>query len=105
MFVIPLSTSFINTLTPKPAVNSHETSILMGRISARYCSERGEKANNTATHLCRRDHAHRQRREKAVGRVVIKGTLNGEMRDGRPAITPPVVRRKGGTGRKNPFHR
>ncbi|GBN60296.1 hypothetical protein AVEN_218214-1 [Araneus ventricosus] len=54
-----------NTLTPKPAVTGHATSILVGRISAGYCSERGEKA---------------------VGRVVIKGTLRVEMRDGKPAI-------------------
>ncbi|GBM32047.1 hypothetical protein AVEN_127385-1 [Araneus ventricosus] len=45
---------YFNTLTPKPAVTSHATSILVGRISASCCSER---------------------REKAVGRVVIEGTL------------------------------
>ncbi|GBL81389.1 hypothetical protein AVEN_143686-1 [Araneus ventricosus] len=43
-----------NTLTPKPPVTGHATSILVGRISAGCCSESGEKA---------------------VGRVVIKGTL------------------------------
>ncbi|GBM58847.1 hypothetical protein AVEN_261759-1 [Araneus ventricosus] len=57
--------SIFNTLTPKPAVTGHAISILVGRISAGFCSERGEKA---------------------VARVVIKGTLRVEMRDERPAI-------------------
>ncbi|GBN36127.1 hypothetical protein AVEN_151842-1 [Araneus ventricosus] len=70
----------VNTLTPKPPVTGHTTSILVGRISAGYCSLKGEKA---------------------VGRAVIKGTLKGEMRDERP----PVGRIKGETGRTNPFHR
>ncbi|GBM87701.1 hypothetical protein AVEN_57219-1 [Araneus ventricosus] len=34
----------INPLTPKPAVIGHAISILVGRISAGYCSESGEKA-------------------------------------------------------------
>ncbi|GBO08227.1 hypothetical protein AVEN_45354-1 [Araneus ventricosus] len=52
--------AFFNTLTPKPAVTGHASSILVGRFSAGCYSER---------------------REKAVGRVVIKGTFN-----------PPAVR-------------
>ncbi|GBM38435.1 hypothetical protein AVEN_260814-1 [Araneus ventricosus] len=56
----------VNTLTPNPAVTGHATSILVGRISAGCCSERGDKA---------------------VGRVVIKGTLEGEMK-GLPFISP-----------------
>ncbi|GBM85482.1 hypothetical protein AVEN_129609-1 [Araneus ventricosus] len=73
----------INTLTPKPPLSDHATSILVGRISADFCSEKGEKA---------------------VGRVV-QGTLMGEMK-GLPFIyPPPVVRRKEGTGWTNPFHR
>ncbi|GBN34717.1 hypothetical protein AVEN_260912-1 [Araneus ventricosus] len=55
----------LNTLTPKPAVTGHTTSIILGRVLAGCCTERGEKA---------------------VGRVVIKGTLREEMRDERPAI-------------------
>ncbi|GBL97031.1 hypothetical protein AVEN_254083-1 [Araneus ventricosus] len=54
-----------NSLTPKPAVLGHETSILVGRISAGYCSES---------------------REKAVGRMGIKGPLGVEIRDERPSI-------------------
>ncbi|GBO19394.1 hypothetical protein AVEN_90086-1, partial [Araneus ventricosus] len=46
-----------NTLTAKPPVTGHATSILVGRISAGCCSEMGEKA---------------------VGRVVIKGILKEE---------------------------
>ncbi|GBN66017.1 hypothetical protein AVEN_92767-1 [Araneus ventricosus] len=56
----------INTLTPNPALTGHGTSILVGRISAGCCSEKGEKA---------------------VGRVVIKGSLRGEMK-GLPFISP-----------------
>ncbi|GBN16439.1 hypothetical protein AVEN_183889-1 [Araneus ventricosus] len=56
----------INTLTPKPAVTGHTTSILVGRISAGCCSERGKKA---------------------VGRVAIKGTLRGEVK-GLQFISP-----------------
>ncbi|GBN17860.1 hypothetical protein AVEN_142354-1 [Araneus ventricosus] len=56
----------INTLTPKLAVTGHTTSILAGRISIGCCLERGQKA---------------------VGRVVIKGTLRGEMK-GLPFISP-----------------
>ncbi|GBM84511.1 hypothetical protein AVEN_147626-1 [Araneus ventricosus] len=46
-------------LTPKPAVTGHATSILVGRISAGYCSESGEKA---------------------IGRVVVKKPLGVEIR-------------------------
>ncbi|GBM05935.1 Elongation of very long chain fatty acids protein AAEL008004 [Araneus ventricosus] len=60
-----------NTLTPKPAVTAHATSILVGRISTGCCSES---------------------REKAVGRVVIKGTLRGEVGDERPAFISPTTR-------------
>ncbi|GBM79076.1 hypothetical protein AVEN_183139-1 [Araneus ventricosus] len=56
---------YINTLTPKPAVTDHASSILVGRISADCYSERGAKA---------------------VGQEVIKGTLRGEMRDDGPDI-------------------
>ncbi|GBM76310.1 hypothetical protein AVEN_214736-1 [Araneus ventricosus] len=49
----------VNTLTPKPAVTGLATFILVGRISAGCCSERGEKA---------------------VGRVAIKGNLKREMK-------------------------
>ncbi|GBM65415.1 hypothetical protein AVEN_214887-1, partial [Araneus ventricosus] len=63
---LPLEFSSFNTLTPKSTVTGHATSILVGRISAGCCSERGEKA---------------------VGGVVIKGTLKGEMR-GLPFISP-----------------
>ncbi|GBN53101.1 hypothetical protein AVEN_192133-1, partial [Araneus ventricosus] len=34
----------VNTLTPKPAITGHATSVLVGRISAGCSSERGEKA-------------------------------------------------------------
>ncbi|GBL83490.1 hypothetical protein AVEN_196344-1 [Araneus ventricosus] len=54
-----------NTLTPNPAVTGHATSILVGRIWVGCCSER---------------------EEKTMGRVVIKGTLRGEIRDERPAV-------------------
>ncbi|GBN84893.1 hypothetical protein AVEN_28520-1 [Araneus ventricosus] len=79
VMVDPRQSAF-NILTPKPAVIGHATSILVGRISAGCCSERGEKA---------------------VGRMVIKGTLRGEIRDERPFISylpPLVVRRKGERG-------
>ncbi|GBN16784.1 hypothetical protein AVEN_231369-1 [Araneus ventricosus] len=56
----------INTLTPKPAVTSHATSILVGQISAGCCSRKGG--------------------EGSWG-VVIKGTLRGEMR-GMSFISP-----------------
>ncbi|GBO39870.1 hypothetical protein AVEN_153241-1, partial [Araneus ventricosus] len=52
-------------LTPKPAVTGHATSILVGRISAGYCSESGEKV---------------------VWGVIIKGPLGVETRDERPSI-------------------
>ncbi|GBN17286.1 hypothetical protein AVEN_9091-1 [Araneus ventricosus] len=62
-----------------PAVTDHATSVLVGRISDGYCSERGEKA---------------------VGRVVIKGSLGVEMRDERPSIhiflTRSEAKRKNG---------
>ncbi|GBN70558.1 hypothetical protein AVEN_44970-1 [Araneus ventricosus] len=73
-----------NTLTPKPAVTVHATSILVGRISAGCFSEKGEKA---------------------AGRVGIKGTFRGEMKGCHSYLPPSVVRRKRGTGRTNPFHR
>nr|GBO41731.1 hypothetical protein AVEN_258610-1 [Araneus ventricosus] len=57
--------SSFNPLTPKPAITGHITSILVGRVSAGYCSESGEKAG---------------------GRVVIKGLLGVEIRDERPFI-------------------
>ncbi|GBN83815.1 hypothetical protein AVEN_14635-1 [Araneus ventricosus] len=57
-----------NTLTPKPVVTGHSTSILVDRIPAGCCSERGEKAD---------------------GRVVFKGTLRGVMR-GLPFISPAI---------------
>ncbi|GBM74769.1 hypothetical protein AVEN_225107-1 [Araneus ventricosus] len=57
---------YLNTLTPNPAVTGHATSILVGQISAGCCCER---------------------REKAVGRVSIKGTLREEM-EGLPFISP-----------------
>ncbi|GBM97007.1 hypothetical protein AVEN_57180-1 [Araneus ventricosus] len=60
------SNRIINTLTPKPAVTGHATSILVGRISAGCCSKR---------------------REKVVGRVVIKETFKEEMK-GLPLISP-----------------
>ncbi|GBM41872.1 hypothetical protein AVEN_8541-1 [Araneus ventricosus] len=75
-----------NPLTHNPAVTDHATSILVGRISAGYCSESGEKA---------------------VGLVVTKGTLRGEIRDERPSIHifhHPVVRRKVEMGWTNLFH-
>ncbi|GBO21054.1 hypothetical protein AVEN_204893-1, partial [Araneus ventricosus] len=40
-FSVYLST--LNTPTPKPAVTGHATSILVGRISAGCCSERGRR--------------------------------------------------------------
>ncbi|GBN44519.1 hypothetical protein AVEN_275226-1 [Araneus ventricosus] len=55
----------INNLTPKPAVTGHATSIPVSRISVGCCSERVEKA---------------------VGRVVIKVTLRGEMK-GLPFVS------------------
>ncbi|GBN70986.1 hypothetical protein AVEN_172095-1, partial [Araneus ventricosus] len=78
------NTSCFNTLTPKPAVTGHSTSILVGRISAGCCSER---------------------RRKSVGRVVIKGTLREEMK-GLPFIFLTIrSESKRGTGQTNPFHR
>ncbi|GBM51142.1 hypothetical protein AVEN_2494-1 [Araneus ventricosus] len=76
----------VNPLTPKLAVTGHATSILVGRISAGYCSECEEKVD---------------------GRVVIKGPFGVKIRDERPSIhifPPPVVRRKKETGWKNLFH-
>ncbi|GBM80071.1 hypothetical protein AVEN_227810-1 [Araneus ventricosus] len=55
----------LNPLTPKPAITVHATSILVRRISAGYCSESGEKA---------------------VRRVVIKGSHGVEIRDERSSI-------------------
>ncbi|GBN22246.1 hypothetical protein AVEN_261986-1 [Araneus ventricosus] len=62
----PERISVFNPLTPKPPGTGHATSILVGRLSAGCCSER---------------------EEKAVGRVVMKGTLRGEMK-GLPFISP-----------------
>ncbi|GBM85478.1 hypothetical protein AVEN_93747-1 [Araneus ventricosus] len=54
-----------NPLTPKPAETDHATSILVERISAGCCSERGEKA---------------------VGRMALKGFPGVKIRDKRPSI-------------------
>ncbi|GBO21658.1 hypothetical protein AVEN_132811-1 [Araneus ventricosus] len=61
-----MSPGVFNTLTSIPAITGHATSILVGLISADCCSERGEKA---------------------VGQLVIKGTLRGEMK-GLSFISP-----------------
>ncbi|GBN22497.1 hypothetical protein AVEN_155387-1 [Araneus ventricosus] len=69
--------SVFNTLTPKPPGTGHATSIPVGRLSTGCCSER---------------------EEKAVRRVVIKGTLRGEMK-GLPFISPTTCsKEKRGNG-------
>ncbi|GBN44187.1 hypothetical protein AVEN_205719-1 [Araneus ventricosus] len=57
--------SLLSELNPNPAVTGHVTCKLVGRISAGYCSESGEKA---------------------VGRVVINQVLEVERRDERISI-------------------
>ncbi|GBM69635.1 hypothetical protein AVEN_17595-1 [Araneus ventricosus] len=56
----------VNPLTPKPAVTDHATSILVGRVSAGYCSESGRRQ---------------------LGEWSLRDPLRVEIRDERPSTT------------------